>query len=54
MKVRFTETALVEIESIFAYVAAENPLAAERRQRDNEIVRSWQGPGMFMLREIRR
>lgn len=27
---------------------------ALRRQRDNEIVRSWQGPGMFMLWEIKR
>jgi len=27
---------------------------ALRPQRDNEIVRSWQGPGMFMLWEIAR
>jgi hypothetical protein len=27
---------------------------ALRRQRDGEIVRSWQGPGMFMLWEIVR
>jgi hypothetical protein len=27
---------------------------ALRRQRDNEIVRSWQGPGMFMLWEMKR
>jgi toxin ParE1/3/4 len=30
MKVRFTEAALAEIESIFAYVAAETPTAAHR------------------------
>jgi len=27
---------------------------ALRRQRDNEVVRSWQGPGLFMLWEIAR
>jgi len=27
---------------------------ALHRQHDNEIVRSWQGPGMFMLWEIKR
>ena len=30
MKVRYTETALVEINEIFAYISAQNPQAAER------------------------
>jgi toxin ParE1/3/4 len=30
MKVAFTETALAKVEEIFAYVAAQNPPAADR------------------------
>lgn len=30
MRVRFTETALAEIDAIFAHVAADNPVAAQR------------------------
>lgn len=30
MKVRYTETALADIDEILAYIAAENPIAADR------------------------
>jgi toxin ParE1/3/4 len=39
MRVRFTETALAEIEEIYSYIAADNPAAAEtvRAQIENTV-----------------